>query len=527
MNKNTRPGYNGNPFLKQIGEQIEFTDEQMIEYARCAVSVEYFLENYANIISLDDGIVKFKPFPYQKRILKALKNNRKVLVKLFRQSGKSTVVAGYVAWYCLFKENKHACILANKMATAKEIFSRVQMIIELCPKWLQQGIKTWNKTSFELENGTKCFCAATSPSAVRGQSISLLVLDEFAFLSASLAEEFIASVFPTISSSQTSQLVIVSTPKGMNHYYKLWVEAEQGVNGFKTIHGRWQEHPKRNHQWYLEQKAILGDIKTAQEIDCSFIGSSNTLIKGEKIAALPTQKAIVTSQDGFVCYAAPSPESAYVMLVDVAEGKEQDFSAFVIIDISKLPYQVVGTFKNSTINTLTYPEVLWHYAKMYNNAFVLVEVNSLGQQVADSLFYDIEYENMYMSKNEDVVDGFGGNTRPGLKTTKKTKLVGCNALKLLVEQDNLDVRSIDIIDEMASFVRVGSSYKAEEGKHDDLMMCLVQFGYLTQTTAFKNLFDFSLRREFIKNQLATVESNELPIGFFSNGIEDSDEMRFF
>lgn len=265
---NFKSGYNGNPFLKQVGEEIEFTPEQMSEYAKCATSVEYFLENYANIISLDDGIVKFKPFAYQKRILKALKNNRKVLVKLFRQSGKSTVVAGYMAWYCLFKENKHACILANKMATAKEIFSRVQMIIELCPKWLQQGIKTWNKTSFELENGTKCFCAATSPSAVRGQSISLLVLDEFAFLSASLAEEFIASVFPTISSSQTSQLVIVSTPKGMNHYYKLWVEAEQGINGFKAIHGRWQEHPKRDQTWYLEQKAILGDVKCAQEIDC-------------------------------------------------------------------------------------------------------------------------------------------------------------------------------------------------------------------------------------------------------------------
>ena len=191
-------------------------------------------------------------------------------MKLFRQSGKSTVVAGYVAWYCLFRENKHACILANKMATAKEIFSRVQMILELCPKWLQQGIKTWNKTSFELENGTKCFCAPTSPSAVRGQSISLLVLDEFAFLGATLAEEFVASVFPTISSSESSQLIIVSTPKGMNHYYKLWMEAEAGINGFKAIQGKWQEHPKRTIEWYKEQKAILGDVKTAQEIDCVF-----------------------------------------------------------------------------------------------------------------------------------------------------------------------------------------------------------------------------------------------------------------
>lgn len=279
--QSNRPGYNGNAFLKQIGEVIEFTPEQMVEYARCEESVEYFLENYANIISLDDGIVKFKPFAYQKRILKALEGNRKILVKLFRQAGKSTVVAGYVAWYCLFKDSKHACILANKMSTAKEIFSRVQMIIELCPKWLQQGIKIWNKTSFELENGTKCFCGATSPSAVRGQSISLLVLDEFAFLGANLAEEFIASVFPTISSSQTSQLIIVSTPKGMNHYYKLWTEAEQGINGFVPIHGRWQEHPKRDQGWANEQRAILGDVKYAQEVEC-ITGRSIITVRNKK-----------------------------------------------------------------------------------------------------------------------------------------------------------------------------------------------------------------------------------------------------
>lgn len=517
---NGKAGYNGNPFLKQIGEQIEFTHEQKSEYAKCAVSVEYFLENYANIISLDDGIVKFKPFAYQKRILKALKNNRKVLVKLFRQSGKSTVVAGYMAWYCLFKDNKHACILANKMATAKEIFSRVQMIIELCPKWLQQGIKTWNKTSFELENGTKCFCAATSPSAVRGQSISLLVLDEFAFLSASLAEEFIASVFPTISSSQTSQLVIVSTPKGMNHYYKLWVESEQGINGFKAIHGKWQEHPKRDQAWYLEQKAILGDVKTAQEIDCSFVGSSNTLVKGEKIAALALRQPITNSLDGFVAYEAPTKKASYVMTVDVAEGKEMDSSAFVIFDISKLPYRIVATYKNNAINTLAYPEVIHHYAKMYNDAFVLVESNSLGQQVADALFYDIEYENMYMSAKEDVIDGYGGSARPGIKTTKKTKAIGCNAIKAIIENDNLDVGSAEVVDEMSTFVRVGSTYKAEEGKHDDLMMCCVTFGFLTQTTAFKNLFDFYLRKEFIKQQLTQIESDELPIGYFNDGLEE-------
>lgn len=280
-------GYNGNPNLKQIGEIIEYTPEQIQEYIKCSESVEYFLENYAKIVSLDDGIVPFKPFPYQKRILKSLATNRKLLVKLFRQAGKSSIVAGYFAWYCLFKSDKTACILANKLLTAKEIFSRVQFIIEHCPKWLQQGIKEWNKMSFILENGTRCFCAATTPSAVSGQSISLLLCDEFGLLNSNLANEFIASVFPTLSSSQESQLIIVSTPKGMNHYYKMWQEAVAGLNGFLPIEGKWQEHPKRNQKWADEQRAILGDVRYSQEIEC-ISGSSLVTVKNKKTGKIET-----------------------------------------------------------------------------------------------------------------------------------------------------------------------------------------------------------------------------------------------
>lgn len=513
-------GYQGNAFLKKVGEVIEFTADQESEYAKCSESVEYFLENYAKIISLDDGIVKFKPFPYQKKILNAIQGNRKVLVKLFRQSGKSTVVAGYVAWYCLFASQPvRACILANKMSIAREIFSRVQMIIELCPKWMQQGIKEWNKTSFELENDAVCFCAPTSPSAVRGKSISLLVLDEFAFLGGNVAEEFIASVFPTISSSQTSKLVIVSTPKGLNHYYKMWVEAEAGLNGFVAVQGHWYEHPKRDEKWLEEQRLILGDVKFNQEILCEFLGSSNTLIKGEKIAKLPLAQAIAESIDGFKCYERPSKSKSYVMTVDVAEGGGGDFSAFVIFDITKNPFKIVARFKNNSIYTLAYPEVIVHYAKMYNDAFVLVETNSLGQQVADALFYDLEYENMYMSIKDDITDGFGSRAVPGAKTTKKTKQIGCNTIKTIIENDQLDVRDAEIISEMSTFTRRGNTFKAEDGKHDDLMMCLVNFGYLTTTTAFKNLFDVSLRLEFVKNQAQSIQENELPIGFFTNGTE--------
>jgi len=518
-----KSGYNGNANLKQVGEVIEFTPEQVAEYVKCESDVEYFLEKYAKIVSLDDGVVPFKPFPYQKRILKALAVNRKILVKLFRQGGKSSIIAGYFAWYCLFKDNKNACILANKMFTAKEIFSRVQFIIEQCPKWLQQGVKEWNKTSFVLENGTRCFCAATSPSAISGQSVSLLLCDEFALLKGNLAEEFVASVFPTISSSEQSQLIIVSTPKGMNHYYKMWKEAELGLNGFVPIEGKWQEHPKRNQAWSDEQLAILGQVKYSQEILTSFIGSSNTLIVGEKIASLPLKPPTASSLDGFKAYYPPVKKTPYCMTVDVAEGGGDDYSTFTIFDISTLPYKIVATYRNNRVHTLTYPEVIKHYADMYNEAFVLVETNSLGQQVADALYYDLEYENMYMSIKDDVVEGFGARIMPGVKTTKKTKSIGCNTIKLIIESDQLEVNDSMIIDEMSTFTRKGSTFKADDGKTDDMMMTLVMFGFLTTTTAFKNLFDFSLRQKFIKQQLSDVESSELPMGFFDDGRDDTEE----
>lgn len=253
--------------------------------------------------------------------------------------------------------------------------------------------------------------------------------------------------------------------------------------------------------------------------NCEFLGSSNTLIKGEKIAKLPLAQAIAESNDGFKCYERPSKNKSYVMTVDVAEGGGGDFSAFVIFDITKNPFKIVARFKNNSVYTLAYPEVIVHYAKMYNNAFVLVETNSLGQQVADALFYDLEYENMYLSIKDDITDGFGSRAVPGAKTTKKTKQVGCNTIKTIIENDQLEVRDADIISEMSTFARRGNTFKAEDGKNDDLMMCLVNFGYLTTTTAFKNLFDVSLRLEFVKNQINSIQENELPIGFFTNGTE--------
>ena len=510
-------GYFGNPNLKQIGEPIQFTEHQIKEYARCSADPIYFLENYGKIVSLDDGIVPFKLFNYQKKIILAIKDNKKTLAKLFRQSGKSTTVAGFISWYCLFNANKNSFILANKMATAKEIFSRVQFIVENCPKWLQQGVKEWNKTSFMLENGSKVSCAATSASAVRGQSISFLALDEFGFLRPNLAEEFIASVFPTISSAESSKLVIVSTPNGMNHYYKMWMEAKAGLNGFVAIESHWTDHPKRNQKWADEQRAILGDVKFAQEIECSFVGSSYTLVSGEKLSTLPSARGTPLLKDNTLLqYHKPEEKHSYVMLVDTARGKGLDYSTFHIIDITSLPYQVVCTYRDNNISTMVYPEVIMKMANIYNDAFVLIETNDLGQQVADILFYDLEYENVYMSTSDDISEG-GSRASPGCRTTKRSKSIGCDALKDLIENDQLIVNDAETINELTTFVRVGTSYKAEEGKHDDLVMCLVMFAYLTRQPVFKDLFDFSLREQLFSSQLAAIDEQMLPLGYFDRG----------
>jgi hypothetical protein len=511
-------GYLGNPNLKQLGEVIPFNRTQIAEYAKCSQDPVYFLETYGKIVSLDDGIVPFKLYNYQKKIIKGIQNNKKVLAKLFRQAGKSQTVAGFIAWYCLFNSNKNSVILANKMATAKEIFSRVQFIVENCPKWLQQGVKEWNKTSFMLENGSKVSCAATSASAVRGQSISLLALDEFGFLRSSLAEEFIASVFPTISSAESSKLVIVSTPNGMNHYYKMWTEAVQGLNGFATIESHWSEHPKRSQKWADEQRAILGDVKYAQEIECSFIGSSATLIAGEKLASLPIKIPVpLIENNTLLQYAKPEKDHSYVMCVDTSRGKGLDYSTFHIIDITSTPYSVVCTYRDNRISTMTFPEIIMRIAELYNKAFVLIEINDLGQQVADILFYDLEYESVYMSRQDDIKEGGGNGANPGFRTTKRTKAIGCDMLKSLIENDQLLVNDKETITEMTTFIRVGTSYKAEEGKHDDMVMPLVMFGFLTTQPVFKELFDYSLREKLFQAQLQEIDDQMLPLGFVDRG----------
>lgn len=511
-NKNNQT-YLNNPSLKAVGVNVEFTEYQISEYQKCSEDPIYFIENYAKIVSLDHGAVLFRLYPYQKRIIMAIHNNRKVVAKLFRQAGKSSVVAGYIAWYVLFNDFKQVAILANKLTIAKEIFSRVQYIIECTPIWLQQGVKEWNKTSFELENKSTCFAAASSPSSIRGKSINFLLCDEFAHLGEALSEEFIASVFPTISASQESKLVLVSTPKGRNGFFKIWSDAEQGLNGFITCDGHWTEHPQRNQKWADEQRSILGEVRYQQEVETSFIGSSFTLIGGSTLSRLTTIPPIFET-DNLQVYEHPEVGRSYVCIVDTSEGVHMDYSALVIIDITVMPYRVVATFKDNTISVQSYPFLIMQIAQKYNNAYTLIETNNVGGEVANTLLYELEYEHIYYTHKETVNEGMG---HPGVRTTKKVKAVGTNCLRDLIEQDQLIINSHEILHELSVFVKKNTSYASSDpnGVNDDLTSCLWLFAWLTKQPLFSELNNTNVRAILARKTEEHISENMLPFGLSS------------
>jgi len=514
------PIYKSNLNLKAAGVKIEFTPDQVQEYIKCSADPIYFIETYVKIISLDRGIVPFKLYPYQKRIITAFHENRKIIAKVGRQLGKSSVIAGYFAWYILFNENKTAVILGNKQATAVEIFSRVQFSIENLPQWLQQGIVEWNKKSLELENGSKCFAAATSPSACRSFSINLLLVDEMAFLGSNLASEFIASVFPTISSSKSSKIAIVSTPNGLNHYHKLWVDAENDINGFIPISGHWSEHPERDQEWADEQKNQLGPVRYNQEVEAQFLGSSYTLIDGVKIGNLNYEHPIYENKN-LELFEKPLPDTPYAITVDVSRGRHLDYSAFVIFDISTMPYRVVGTFKDNTISTLEYPHLIYNTAMQYNKAFILIEVNDLGEEVANIIWQEYEYENLYFTADDKLTQNRG---YPGVRTTKKVKSLGCSILKELVEKDQLEVTSHRIIEELGLFVLSKKSYASEDPKvNDDLCTCLWLFAWLSKQDIFQELSDNDLRKKLTDKNQRMIDESMTPFGYYFDGIPTQQE----
>ena len=519
--------YLSNPNLKKIGINIEFTKEQIEEYIKCSKDPIYFVKNYMKIVHVDHGLISFDLYDYQEKMISKFDQERFVITKMPRQSGKSTAVISFILHYILFNESKNVALLANKAELARELLDRLKKAYENLPLWLQQGIVTWNKGSIELENGSKILATSTTGSAARGLSFSLVFLDEFAFIQHNIANDFFKSVYPTISSGEETKMIIVSTPKGMNHFYKMWIEAYEQRSNFKTLEVDWWETPGRDIEWKQQQIANTSEEDFNQEFACEFLGSTNTLVNVNMLRNMafvnPTFR-----KNGFDQYGEILPDHQYVVTVDTARGVGLDNSAFVVTDITSVPYRVVAKFKDSLISPIIYPELIYNVATNYNEAFILVEINDIGEQIANILSNELEYENMFITNvkgraGQVISGGFSPNRQLGVRTTKKVKRVGCSTLKDLIEDNKIIIEDFDIIEELSNFITKKDSYEADEGYHDDLVMCLVLFSWLVRQPYFKELTDSDIRARFLKDKEDMIEADLLPFGFKYDAVDDNNK----
>ena len=517
--------YLGNPNLKKANTPIEFTQDQILEFMRCKEDPVYFANNYIKIVSLDEGLTQFHPYDFQEKLINNFHNNRFNICKMPRQTGKSTTVVSYLLHYAVFNDSVNIGILANKAATARELLNRLQTAYENLPKWMQQGVLVWNRGSLELENGSKILAASTSASAVRGMSFNILFLDEFAFVPNHVADSFFASVYPTITSGKNTKVIIVSTPHGMNHFYRMWHDAERSKNEYIPTDVHWSEVPGRDDVWKEQTIANTSEQQFKVEFECEFLGSVDTLIAPSKLRTL-VYDAPIKKSAGLDVYELPIENHDYVCTVDVARGVGEDYSAFIVVDITQFPHKIVAKYRNNDIKPMLFPNIIYDVSKNYNNAFILCEVNDIGDQVASIIQYDLEYDNLLLCSmrgraGQIVGQGFSGKkTQLGVKMSKTVKKVGCSNLKTLIEDEKLLFNDYDIISELTTFIQKNNSFEAEEGCNDDLAMCLVIYAWLVAQDYFKELTDQDVRKRIYEDQRDQIEQDMSPFGFIVDGTEE-------
>lgn len=515
MSIQTNDSYLGNPNVKRDGVSHQFTQHELEEYKKCMVDPKYFAQTYIKVISLDKGLVPFELYPYQEKMFDHFNDNRFSIVLACRQSGKSISSVAYLLWYACFHPEKTIAILANKGATAREMLARITLMLENLPFFLQPGCKALNKGSIEFSNNSRIIAAATSGSSIRGMSVNLLFLDEFAFVEN--ATEFYTSTYPVVSAGKTSRVIITSTANGLgNIYHKLWEGAVQGTNEFKPFRVDWWDVPGRDAEWKRQTIANTSELQFDQEFGNNFLGTGNTLIAGETLLSLKARDALIR-QEALSIYERPKDGHEYVMTVDVAKGRGQDYSTFNIIDITEQPFKQVAVYRDNMISPLLFPDIIYKYATNYNNAYVVVESNDQGAVVCNGLYYDWEYENMFV---ESMIKA--GSI--GVTMTKKVKRIGCSNIKDLIEQGKLDIYDADTIIEMSTFVARGQSYEASQGNHDDLMMNLVLFGWFAATEMFMNMTDINLKDMLYAEKMQAIEDDMVPFGVIDDGTEMNKEV---
>jgi len=526
---NNKDSYRDNPLLKKAGVEHAYTQEEVDEYIMCAKDPVYFAMKYIKIVNVDEGLMPFRMWDFQKEMIRTYHENRFSITKCPRQVGKTTTSVAYLLWLTLFSDQQNVAVLANKGSLARDILAKYQLAYENLPMWLQQGVVTWNKGNVELENGSKIIAASTSSSAVRGGSFNVVFLDEFAFVPANIANEFFNSVYPVISSGKTTKIIIVSTPNGMNLFYKLWMDAIGKKNGYKTFEIHWSMVPGRDEKWKEETIKNTSEEQFRQEFECEFLGSTNTLISGSKLAQL-VYKEPIAKHEMLDIYEYPvkgdderSADHIYAITVDPAEGRNLDASSFTVFDVSSVPYKQVAKYNSSSISPVLFPTVIYNTAKLFNDAYVLIEINNTPQ-IADTLHQDLEYENVVKietgnKKAQAMGTGFGRGIQLGLKMSPQVKRIGCSNLKTLIENDKLIINDFDTISQLTTFVSSHNSFKAEEGANDDIVMTLVMFAWMTTQQYFKEIVNHDLRKQ-MQLEMLNQSDEEMPsFGIFDDGTD--------
>lgn len=521
---NNTSGYNGNLLLKRSNQSIEWTPDLVQEYIRCSQDPVYFAQKYIQIVNVDKGLIPIDLYPYQRDMLTSLAENRFTIVATARQAGKTTAISAGILWYIIFHPEKTVALLANKGDTAREILGRIQLAYQHLPKWLQQGVVEWNKGSFVLENNSRVIAAATASDAIRGYAINMLFIDEAAFIEN--WDEFFTSVYPTISSGTSTKIVLVSTPNGLNHFHRLWAEAERGSNGYNPIKVMWYDVPGRDEKWKQDTLGSMGNNQEQfdQEYCVEFLGSSGTLIAGWKLKEL-IHKTPIYEQNGIYQYKKPIKGHVYCCIVDVSRGKGLDNSAFQIIDVTQMPYEQVCVFRDNMTTPADYASIIHNIVKTYNDASVLVEINDIGGQVSDTLHYEFEYDNLLYTENNGrsgkrISAGFKSKVDRGIRTTKPVKSIGCSMLKLLIEQNQLIIHDHGTISELNTFSKKYNSYEAETGNNDDLVMCLVLFSWLSDQNYFRNIVDINTLMKLRDKSEDELLEELTPFGFMDDGLDE-------
>ena len=512
--KNNEFGYLGNPSVKRDGVETEFTKEQVLEYHKCMQDPAYFARTYIKIISLDEGLVPFDLYPYQEKMFEHFNDNRFSIVLACRQSGKSISSVVYLLWYACFHPEKTIAILANKGAVAREMLARITLALENLPFFLQPGCKALNKGSIEFSNNSKIVASATSGNSIRGMSINLLFLDEFAFVENDA--QFYTSTYPVVSAGRDTQIIITSTANGIgNVYHKLWEGAVQKTNEFIPFRVDWWDVPGRDEKWKKETVANTSELQFEQEFGNTFHGKGNTLISANHLLAQVSVEPEFFKENVWI-YKQPVKEHEYVMTVDVSKGRSQDYSTFTIIDVSTTPFEQVCVFRDNNTSPMLLPDIIYKYANTYNKCYVVIESNDQGAVVCNGLYYDLEYENMFVESSIKA-------NALGATMTRRVKRIGCSSIKDLIEQGKLKINDANTIVEMSTFVSKGNTYMAIAPNHDDIMMNLVLFAWFTTTDVFQSLTNIDMKDMLYKERLQAIQDDMLPFGYVESGNYEKDK----